>query len=100
MKIPLFNSSINVHIKSTVRGNLSKNYWSKAINPHTSINKFIACSSSGKIINYTSPIIAPPDIKYAYLKHFQNKSFEEYCLKIKRGRPIPQYKTYREMKIK
>ena len=38
-------------IKSTVRGNLPINYWSKMDNPHSSINNFIACSSSGKIIN-------------------------------------------------
>ena len=72
-------------IKSTVRGNLSINYWSKMYNPHTSVNKFISCSSSGKIINSLSPYNVPPDVKYAYLKHFHYKSFEEFCIKIKRG---------------
>ena len=27
------------------------------------------------------------------------KSFEEYCLKIKRGRPIPNYKLYQNERI-
>jgi len=72
-------------IKSTVRGNLSVNYWSKMGNPHTSFNKFISCSSSGKIINYSSPFNIPPDVKYAYLKHYYIKSFEEQCIKIQRG---------------
>ena len=27
------------------------------------------------------------------------KSFEEYCLKIKRGRPIPNFKLYQNEKI-
>ena len=55
------NSSVrlNKHIKSTVRGNLSINYWSKTKNPHSSTNQFISCSSSGKIINYKSPFNNP-----------------------------------------
>ena len=43
---------LDIHIKSTVRGNLPMNYWSKTTNPHSSINKYISCSSSGKIINF------------------------------------------------
>ena len=100
VNIPIYNTNVNYHIKSTVRGKLPINYWSKASNPHTSLNPFISCSSSGKIINYTSPFNKPPDYKYAYLNHHHNKSFEEFCLKIKRGRPIPNYKIYRENMIK
>ena len=72
-------------IKSTVRGNLSINYWSKMKNPHTSLNKFVSCSSSGKIINCSASIYNPPDVKLAYLKHYHVKSFEELCIKINRG---------------
>ena len=72
-------------IKSTVRGNLSINYWSKMENPHTSLNNFISCSSSGKIIDYRSPFNIPPETKYAYLKYYHIKSFEELCIKMKRG---------------
>ena len=61
------------HIKSTVRGNLHKNYWSKMSNPHTSLNKFVTCSGSGKIINYSVSKYTPPDIKLAYLKHYYFK---------------------------
>ena len=75
---------ISRHIKSTVRGNLPINYWSKMRNPHTSLNKFVTCSGSGKIINYSSSY-APPDVKLAYLKHYYFKSFEEFCIKRKRG---------------
>ena len=74
-------------IKSTVKGKLSNNYWLKANNPHTnSFYKFICCTGSGKKIYYKSEFIIPPDIKYAYLKHYHFKSFEEYCYKIKRGK--------------
>lgn len=100
VNIPIYNLSLNQHIKSTVKGNLSKNFWSLANNPHTSLINFTTCSSSGRIINFSSPLINPPDYKYAYIKHYQNKSFEEYCLKIKRGRPVPQFDEYRNLKIK
>jgi hypothetical protein len=99
IKIPIFNSNINRHIKSTVMGNLPNNYWLKAQNPHTSLNNYITCSSSGKIINSSSPFNLPIEFEFAYLKHYQMKSFEEYCMKIKRGRPVPQYMIYRKQKI-
>ena len=74
-------------IKSTVRGNLHKNYWSNMQNPHSSSsNEFISCSSSGKIISSSSFFNNPPDYKNAFLKHYSFKSFEEYCMKIKRSR--------------
>ena len=63
----------NKHIKSTVRGNLSINYWYHATNPHSSGNKFNTCSSSGKMIDFSSPFNEPPDIKYAFLKHYHFK---------------------------
>lgn len=77
---------MNIHVKSNVRGNLPFNFWAKAENPHTSLLKFVTCSSSGKIIQFNSPFNIPPDYTNAKLKHYKYKSFEEYCLKIKRGR--------------
>jgi len=85
-------------IKSTVRGNLPINYWSILRNPHTSLNKFEACSSSGKIVNYSSSI-SPPDVKFAYLKHYHDKSFEEFCIKIKRGN-ADSYNRHLNKKLK
>jgi len=99
VNIPLFNNKVNEHIKSTVRGQLLQNYWNKVQNPHTSLNNFTTCSSSGKIINSSSPYNIPAELNFAYLKHYQVKSFEEYCLKIKRGRPIPGFNIYRKKKI-
>ena len=86
--IPNFKDYANIHIKSIVRGNLKFNYWEKYLNPHASENNLISCSSSGKIIDSSSPFCNPPDFKYAFLKHFGRKSFEEYCYKLKRGWPI------------
>jgi hypothetical protein len=80
-----YNNSLNKHIKSTVKGNLSRNYWGNVNNPHSSVLNFVSCSSSGKIIQFDSPFNYPPDFTNAKLKHYQYKSFEEYCLKIKRG---------------
>lgn len=78
---------LNSHIKSTVRGKKKINYWSKWFNPHSSGINFKACSSSGKKIDSKTPFIYPPDYNNAFLKHFNKKSFEEYCLKLKRGWP-------------
>lgn len=68
----------NKLIKSTVKGNLSINYLSKMLNPHTSGNNVISCSSSGKIIDYASPFNYPQDYTNSILKHYLFKSFEEY----------------------
>ena len=83
-KKPLYDSYRNRHIKSTVRGKL-KNYWKKWDNPHSSLSRYRACSSSGKFVDNKTPFIVPPDYKYALIKHFYTKSFEEFCNKLKRG---------------
>ena len=83
---PIYNTPINIHIKSTVRGNLKSNYWNNTLNPHTSENEFISCSSSGNLIKYNSPFNEPPDYKFAVLRHYHTKTIEEFCSKIKRGR--------------
>ena len=100
VNISNFDLQVNYLTKSTVRGKLPINYWSNAENPHTSLNNFNCCSSSGKRIDYKSPYNIPPEFNYAFLKHLQYKSFEEYCLKIKRGRPIQQYQIYKDNKTK
>ena len=38
----------NIHIKSTVRGYMPKNYWSTYTNPHTSTVRYTSCNSLGK----------------------------------------------------
>ena len=83
---PNFNIRYNIHIKSTIRGNLKINYWENTKDPHTSQNIFNTCSSSGSIIKYNSPFNDPPDYKNAILKHYHTKTIEEFCNKIKRGR--------------
>ena len=80
------NDTINKHIKSTVKGNLPLNYWERMNNPHTSELNFTSCSSSGKIIQYDSPFYYPPDYTNAKLRHYSQKSFEEYCIKLKKGK--------------
>ena len=80
------NDSANRHIKSTVKGNILINYWENSWNPHTSNLKIMSCSSSGKVVKFDSPFNYPPDYTNAILKHYYYKSFEEYCIKIKRGK--------------
>ena len=81
-----YNDTANIHIKSTVRGHLYTNYWEKTGNPHSSSLNVTSCSSSGKIIQFDSPFNQPPDFHNAKLKHYYYKSFEEFCIKIKRGK--------------
>ena len=92
-KKKMFNESANIHIKSTVRGSLIKNYWSRWENSHSSIDTFKPCSSSGKRVGGKTAFVNPPDYKYAFLKHYYSKSFEEFCLKLKRGWPDSTNKT-------
>ena len=80
-KTALYNNTFNKHIKSTIRGNLSTNYWKGAFNPHTGANNYNCCSSSGKQISKGSPYNIPYDFKYGYLKHYRTKSIEEYIKK-------------------
>ena len=81
-----FDNPVNQHIKSTVKGNLPINFWNKTLNPHCSVLNFTACGSSGKLVESTSPFVSPPDFANARLKHYSIKSFEEYCLKVKKGK--------------
>jgi len=62
----MFNESANIHIKSTVRGSLIKNYWSRWENSHSSINTFKSCSFSGKRVGGKTAFINPPDYKYDF----------------------------------
>ena len=54
---PLFNNSLNNHVKSKVRGNLSFNYWKGAWNPHSGVIKYNCCSSSGEKFQVTHLIM-------------------------------------------
>ena len=76
----------NKVIKSTVRGNLTINYWRRMKNPHTSKSNLIACDSEGYITDPNKYYTLSSKHKFAYLKHFTTKTIEEYCKKIKKGR--------------
>ena len=75
----------NRHIKSTVRGNLSRNYWAKLGTPHSSPLRYYCCDTFGKRISHSTPFNIP-NYEYAYIKHYWTKTLEEFCIKIKRGR--------------
>ena len=84
---PLYNDSENKHIKSTVKGNMKINYWSKLWNPHSSEINVTTCISTGeKVIDYRSPFQFHPNYQYAYLKHYRTKTISEFINKIRRGR--------------
>ena len=46
---PLFNDPANIHVKSTVKGNLKINYWKNMNNPHSSV---VILQGTLLILNY------------------------------------------------
>ena len=83
-----FTSSLNISrvIKSIARGNLEINFWEKATNVHNSFYGFQSCYPSGKIISVGARFSKYGERTYAYLKHYNTKTIEEYIIKIKKGR--------------
>ena len=82
---PLLKINVNIHVKSTVRGNLPTNYWEGAWNPHSGIKNYNSCNPSGKQISKNSPYIIP-NYNYGFLKHYRTKTIEEFIKKMKKGR--------------
>lgn len=86
--IPNKRDRDNVFVKSVVRGNLNKTIFYPNTSNHVPSENLTICNSIGEIINnYNSYSVWKIVHKYGYLKHFTTKTVEEYCAKIKRGRP-------------
>jgi len=83
----LMRNYANIHVKSTVRGNLPTNYWVNTSNPHSGVNNYNCCDPSGKQISSTSPYNGRINYRYGYIKHYTTKTVEEFVNKMKRGRP-------------
>ena len=83
---PLINDTENKHIKSTVRGHLKNNYWSKMWNPHSSTGNYASCTATGSKTDSNSPFHTPPNFEGAFIKHYATKTIEEFLGKIRRGR--------------
>ena len=94
---PLWNDTANKHIKSTVRGYLKKNYWSKMWNPHSSTNIYTSCIPTGVRTKSKSPFHTPPNYESAYIKHYVTKTLEEFIGKVKRGRPDKKVKINKKL---
>ena len=86
-KTPLYDCGENIHIKSLVKGHLSKNYWIGMWNPHTGHNNYPCCIPTGEKIDSSTPFNSPPNYEYAYINHHSTKSLEEFIEKTKRGFP-------------
>lgn len=74
----------NDHISSIIRGGLSDVHWEGT--PHTTFPCNInCCNNIGIPCRPESPFVHPYNFDLAYFKHYNNKTIEEYCDKIKRG---------------
>jgi len=85
---PNYKNRDNVHVKSIVRGNLDKIIFHFNTSNHVPSRNLSICDSKGNLRKIYNPFaISPPIFDYGYLKHFTTKTAEEYCTKMKRGRP-------------
>ena len=85
---PYFNFPDNIFVKSMVRGNLNKTVIEDTKSNHVPDKNLKICDSMGKIItDYNPYTLKPPVFDYGYLKHFSDKTAEEYCNKVSRGFP-------------
>jgi hypothetical protein len=75
----------NFHIKSIIRGGLKDIKW--VASPHTPVNKnYTCCNDVGsEVVSYYP--FSKISFEDAYIRHFNTKTIEEYCLKMKRGFP-------------
>ena len=69
-------------------GYINKSVFIDGQSNHVPLRQVQICDSMGRIIqNYNPYTLQPPVFDYGYLKHFTDKTAEEYCNKIKRGQP-------------
>ena len=93
---PDFNNYANRFVKSIIRGNLNKSVFIPGKTHHQPSKEVESCNSLGEPAKYYPDCIIPPKFKYAYLKHFNTKTAEEYADKIKRGYPGNHYEIVDE----
>ena len=85
---PAFGFGPNIYVKSMVRGNLNKTVFigGFSYSNHVPLKDLKICDSMGRIIeNYNPLTLSPPVLDYGYIKHFSDKTAEEYCTKIIKG---------------
>ena len=87
---PNYADRDNKFVKSIVRGNLDKIVFHFNTSNHVPSKNLSICDSKGNLKDpkrYNDCFNNPPVFDYGYLKHFTTKTAEEYCIKMKRGRP-------------
>ena len=91
-KEPSYSNYANKFIKSIIRGNLTSPTFppNEAFN-HSPKGVSKKCDSMGQPV-VVGDNLTPPRLKYAYLKHYNTKTAEEYVYKIIRGNA--EYKPY------
>ena len=88
---PSYSNPANKFIKSIIRGNLTGPSFQPHTSNHSPKGVENKCDSMGQPVKIND-ILTPPRFKYAYLKHYNTKTAEEYAYKILRGNP--EYQPY------
>ena len=84
--IPNYEARANSIVKCIVKGGLNKTIFYPKRSNHVPDRNLMICDSAGKILKrYNRFSITPPVYKYAVLKHFSDKTAEEYINKTRRG---------------
>ena len=81
--IPNYNNRGMFTVKTIVRGNLDKPVWIDA-GVHEPNRQLIGCDSVGNLVSYTGGEVRPPRLEICYLKHYGQKSVEEFAYKLKK----------------
>ena len=93
---PLYNSISNRFIKSIVKGNIRFNPWSNSVSCHRPQHKLRTCDSYGNRAKTFNDVLWPPQLDFAYIKHYLTKSTEEYAERSKKGHPFGESIFYDE----
>ena len=82
-QIPNYHNRDSSTVKTIVRGNLDKPVWNDT-GCHEPNRQIIGCDSVGNFVGYTGGLVHPPHLEICYLKHYGQKSTEEFAYKLKK----------------
>jgi hypothetical protein len=88
---PSYHNGGDSTVKSIVRGFLDKPVWNNTLS-HEPNRQLIGCDSVGNLVSYNSGRVHPARLEICYLKHFGQKSAEEFAYKLKKQ--LPKYGKY------
>ena len=82
----LYESKVNIFVKSIIKGNIRYNPWDTDQTSHRPNHHMKTCLYNGQRAKTFNDVLKPPRLDNIYIKHYVTKTVEEYVLnKFKRG---------------